>query len=93
MIVRRACAGTPGSKWGSRKSNFLNATLVGPCGQGGPPDRLPMDPPSKPASPDVEPEPDPADESPAGTWSRLLLVSTPFVLLVVLFLLDRWIRG
>lgn len=32
-------------------------------------------------------------ETPAGIWSRLALVSTPFVLLVAFFLADRWIRG
>ena len=32
-------------------------------------------------------------ETPAGFWSRLVLVSTPFVLLVAFFLADRWIRG
>lgn len=41
-----------------------------------------------PASPGSE-EP----ETPAGFWSRLALVSTPFVLLVAFFLADRWIRG
>jgi hypothetical protein len=44
-------------------------------------------------SPEEEPDPSPADQPLAGTWSRLLLVSTPFLLLLVLFLLDRWIRG
>ena len=41
-----------------------------------------------PASPGSE-EP----ETPAGFWSRLALVATPFVLLVAFFLADRWIRG
>lgn len=52
----------------------------------GPPDDVPPGDDPPPADP-------PATDAPAGRWSRLLLVSTPFVLLLVLFLLDRWIRG
>jgi hypothetical protein len=44
--------------------------------------------PSLPGSPG---EDDPG--VPAGFWSRLALAATPFVLLVALFLADRWIRG
>jgi hypothetical protein len=33
------------------------------------------------------------DEEPAPVLSRLFLAATPFLLLLVLFILDRWIRG
>ncbi|CAN5704674.1 hypothetical protein BH23GEM11_BH23GEM11_17140 [soil metagenome] len=52
-----------------------------------------MNPRDPTPSTDEEVDPSPSDEVLAGTWSRLLLVSTPFVLLLVLFLLDRWVRG
>jgi len=62
------------------------------------------DPTISPLDPDTgEPEPSRTaslaspgseePETPAGFWSRLALVSTPFVLLVAFFLADRWIRG
>ncbi len=48
------------------------------------------------AYPDQDPGAEPvaaADERPAGTLARLLLVATPFALLGLLFLFDRLVRG
>lgn len=53
---------------------------------------LPMrpDPSSPPPAPDLPPE---EEEVPAPPAQRLLLVATPFALVVAMFLLDRLLRG
>jgi hypothetical protein len=51
------------------------------------------DPDPTPAREAPPPPADGDEEVPAGSMARLLLVATPFVLLIVLYLLDRLVRG
>ena len=41
----------------------------------------------------TDPNPDQEEDAPAGFWGKLFLTATPFAAVILLFLLDRCIRG